>query len=71
MTGKGKMTWPDGKIYEGGFLNDKKHGVGKFFYPDGKFMEGDWSNGKLANVLNHNGRASLKFQVSESKVSTS
>jgi hypothetical protein len=26
----GKYTWPDGKIYEGQYLNDVKHGKGNF-----------------------------------------
>lgn len=29
MHGKGKLQWPDGKSYEGEYLNDRKHGFGK------------------------------------------
>ena len=24
--GKGKYVWPDGKVYDGDFVNDQKHG---------------------------------------------
>lgn len=34
MHGKGIYTWSDGRIYEGEYLNDKKHGFGiyKWYY---------------------------------------
>ncbi len=41
------MAWPDGKVYEGGFVNDKRHGKGKLTSKDGKVTEGVWNNGKL------------------------
>lgn len=28
MDGNGIMKWPDGRKYEGGYSNDKKHGQG-------------------------------------------
>lgn len=30
MQGQGVYTWPDGKIYEGKYLEDQKHGFGIF-----------------------------------------
>lgn len=30
MHGKGKITWPDGREYEGDYVDDKKHGYGVF-----------------------------------------
>ena len=45
MHGEGSLYYPDGKKYEGEFLNGKRHGEGTFTYPDGtafvgKFIEG-------------------------------
>ena len=34
MHGNGKVEWNDGKIYEGEYENDKKHGFGTFSWPD-------------------------------------
>ena len=36
------FTWPDGDVYVGGFLNDKKEGEGKFTWADGRKYEGGW-----------------------------
>lgn len=36
MNGKGKFYWPDGRIYIGDYLNDKKEGFGTFIWPDDK-----------------------------------
>jgi len=46
MNGKGLFTWPNGKKYEGEFLNDKRHGFGKFYWPDGRTYEGEFFKGK-------------------------
>jgi hypothetical protein len=40
MHGKGVFKWPDGRVYEGDYLNDKKHGNGKVSWPDGREYEG-------------------------------
>lgn len=29
MHGKGVFKWPDGRVYTGQYLNDKKHGYGR------------------------------------------
>ena len=45
MDGKGKFEWPDGRIYVGEYLEDKKHGYGEFLWPGGeKKYEGFWEN---------------------------
>ena len=36
MNGKGTHTWPDGRSYDGEYLEDKKHGFGIFIWPDGR-----------------------------------
>ena len=33
-------------IYEGEFLNDKKHGRGTINYANGDVYQGEWKNGK-------------------------
>jgi hypothetical protein len=32
MHGYGALRWPDGKRYEGEYVEDKKHGHGSFFW---------------------------------------
>ena len=35
----------DGRtVYEGNFLNGKKHGEGKFYYADDHYYHGQWAN---------------------------
>ena len=36
MHGKGTMTLPDGRMYQGSYVNDKKNGFGTYSWPDGK-----------------------------------
>jgi len=48
----GKRKYPSGNIYEGGFVNGKRHGKGKLTCPngnvyEGKFVEGKFREGKL------------------------
>ncbi len=46
MNGRGTFKWPDKRIYEGEYLEDKKHGYGIFSWPDGRKYKGYWQNGK-------------------------
>ncbi len=44
--GKGKMTYKNGKVYDGEWRNGNRHGVGKMvYYYSGSFYEGDWVDG--------------------------
>lgn len=46
MHGTGTFWWPDGRIYIGDYINDKKHGRGVFTWPDGRKYDGEWFDGK-------------------------
>lgn len=46
MSGEGKYIWGDGRVYEGSYKNDKKHGFGKYCWVDGRKYIGFWENGK-------------------------
>lgn len=43
----GRMTYRNGSVYTGGFLNGKRHGQGKMVYANGDVYEGAWSRGKM------------------------
>jgi hypothetical protein len=45
--GKGKVTFPYGRVYAGGFNNGRFNGRGKMIYPDGTVEEGKWKDGKF------------------------
>jgi hypothetical protein len=32
MNGRGKYTWPDGTLYDGGWKDDKRNGRGKMTF---------------------------------------
>ena len=53
MNGFGKYSYSDGKIYEGEFVNDIKHGKGKMTFPDGTIHEGNFVNGELNEEKNN------------------
>jgi hypothetical protein len=40
MNGYGIYAWSDGRKYEGGYLDDKKHGWGRYLWSDGRIYEG-------------------------------
>lgn len=44
MNGMGRYEWPDGKFYEGQFVNDKMHGKGVYNYGDGNLYKGEFQN---------------------------
>ena len=45
MHGEGTYKWPDGRMYKGSYINDKKDGFGVYSYPDKRQYSGQWSNG--------------------------
>ena len=47
LSGKGKMTYNDGSVYEGDWANNKKKGIGKMTYADGRVEDGRWENDKF------------------------
>lgn len=36
MNGKGVFVWPDGRKYEGEYVDDKKEGFGKFTFKENR-----------------------------------
>jgi hypothetical protein len=45
--GKGKLTYADGEIYEGGFVDGEFQGKGKYMFPDSAVYEGDFVDGEF------------------------
>ena len=43
--GYGVIILPDGKTYEGDWVNDTQHGKGKYIWADGSIFEGSFSKG--------------------------
>mmetsp|Transcript_3549 Transcript_3549/g.3318 ORF Transcript_3549/g.3318 Transcript_3549/m.3318 type:complete len:404 (+) Transcript_3549:360-1571(+) len=44
--GKGKVIWPEGVSYEGGFFDDKQNGFGRLIHRLRDVYEGDWFENK-------------------------
>lgn len=40
MHGEGTYKWPDGRMYKGSYINDKKDGFGVYSYPDKRQYSG-------------------------------
>ena len=40
------MEWPDGRRYEGNYVNDLKDGFGTFWWADKRTYAGGWKSGK-------------------------
>jgi len=51
--GKGKYTTPDGTIYEGSFVNQKRSGIFKITYPDGSSKIVNFENDEMKSVIFH------------------
>ncbi|NRB40143.1 MAG: caspase family protein [Pseudomonadales bacterium] len=47
FTGKGKLTWPDGKQYIGQFEQGMMHGKGKLILATGDVYAGDFTQGQM------------------------
>lgn len=48
------MTYSDGRVYEGSWVNDERNGRGKMTYSDGSVYNGYWSDGQKWNFVNDN-----------------
>jgi hypothetical protein len=46
MEGMGVYIWNDGRMYQGQYKDDKKHGYGVYTWADGRCYEGYWYRGK-------------------------
>ena len=44
--GNGTYTWPDGRSYDGEWLNGKQHGKATYTLKTGWQKTGVWNNGK-------------------------
>lgn len=44
--GKGKSTWTDGRVFEGEWKADRKHGKAKYRNENGDEKEETWENGE-------------------------
>ena len=42
--GKGKLTFADGRVYEGDFRGGKRDGQGTMVFPNGNKYIGQWAN---------------------------
>jgi len=51
MSGHGRWTYPDGDVYEGEWLNHKKHGKGVMIFSDGDKCKGVWEKGTIVKKL--------------------
>lgn len=49
-TGSGYGVWSTGSIYEGEWLENRKHGTGTYTWPDGERYEGEFRDDKRAGA---------------------
>lgn len=61
MHGKGVMTWPDGRKYDGDFFMNMMQGSGVYHWPNGRIYEGEFYNNKQHGTgIFNNGRGIQK-----------
>ena len=65
MHGQGTYTWPDGRIYQGEYKNDKKDGYGIYKWSDGRAYEGWWHKGKQFGFGKYLSSKELKYGLWE------
>jgi hypothetical protein len=44
--GRGTYSFTNGDVYEGNFVNGKRHGIGAYNYANGNRFEGEFKNDK-------------------------
>lgn len=44
--GRGRVTWEDGRVYEGDLVDGQFHGVGEFLWVDGRRYAGEYRDGR-------------------------
>ena len=42
-----RLTYPNDKMYKGGFKNNKPHGKGVLYQPDGSIIKAIWDMGVI------------------------
>lgn len=58
----GKISFPDGRYYEGGFEKDGDFkGVGKYLFSNGDFYHGEWKNSKMDGLGKYFSKAEHKM----------
>ena len=69
MTGKGKLTWPDGSFYEGTFQGGYRHGQGVYVWKDGVTKSMTLKKGLLDETFSPSNELTLKgsFLLYEAK----
>ena len=50
MEGMGIYIWNDGRMYQGQYKDDKKHGFGVYTWADRRSYEGYWHKGKQHGI---------------------
>ena len=45
IQGKGEFLWPDGRRYNGSYVQSLKHGYGEYYFDDGSSYRGYWIQG--------------------------
>ena len=53
--GKGLFTWPDGRAYDGEWLNGKQHGMGMYINAKKIKRLGEWNSGKRVQWVDGEG----------------
>lgn len=45
-----RLTYPNKKVYQGSFKNEKPDGKGVLYHNDGSVVKGVWKSGKIETV---------------------
>ena len=46
VQGEFRVTYQNGEVYEGQYVDERRHGVGEYHYLDGSIYEGEWFKNK-------------------------